>query len=235
MLVLETDKFIFYTAGKIGTQTLFTIPNISAVSYNITSNTGLRKKNLQLAILQKEITNKQIVAVIREPQSRMYSGLFEIISKIISGPFIQEMIAQRSNLDFLEDSSFWTMMLNRCMKLSPRIWKSDKEFDSYRWQYHVGNWLADVETIAETFSDTIVLDLNNLSDFLKANQIEFYHVNKFSNVLPEHSSGNPDNIFSAFKSAVVSFCKVEGQDYIDQYLQSEISAYNRLLAKSMKF
>jgi hypothetical protein len=229
MLVLETDKFIFYTAGKIGSQTISSIPG----TVPVTSPT--RERNLQIAALRKEITGKQIVAVIRDPQSRMYSGLFEIIAKIVSAPFIKKLVAQQANLDFLEDSVFWIMMLNQCIRLSPRIWKSDKQFDSVCWQYHVGNWLTDVETIVEMFSDTIVLDLSDLSQFLTANQIEFTYMNKFSNVLPEHSSGNPDNIFSAFKSAVVAFCNEEKQNYINNYLQPEISAYNRLLAKSMKF
>lgn len=233
MHILETDKFIFYTAGKIGTRTLLTIPGILDISQNEIHADPIRRRNLRFVIQRKEITGKQIVAVIREPQSRMYSGLFEIIAKIVSGPFIQEMSAQDADLSFLEDSSLWSRMLERCMKMSPRIWDPNKEFDSHRWQYHVGNWLGDVETVSAAFNDTIILDLNDLSKFLNENLVEFTYKNKFSNVLPENSSGNSAKIFQAFKNAVISFC--QRRDYVDKYLESEIVLYNTLINRAQYY
>ena len=233
MHVLETENFIFYTAGKIGTRTLLTVPGIIDISQNQKYTDPLRKRNLELAIQRKEITGKQIVAVIREPQSRMYSGLFEIIAKIVSGPFIQEMSAQDADLSFLEEISFWSRMLGRCMKMSPRLWNPEKEFDSHRWQYHVGNWLVDVETISEIFEDTIILNLSDLSEFLTSNSIEFSYTNKFSNVLPNNSSADSVKIYDAFKFAVDSFST--RTDNIQNYLQSEIYWYNILINKAQYY
>jgi hypothetical protein len=233
MHVLETEQFIFYTAGKIGTRTLLTVPGIRDVSRNEINSAPLRRRNLQLAIQRKEVTGKPVVAVVREPISRLHSGLFEIIAKIASGTFIQEMEKQNADISFLEDISFWSRQFERCIKMSPRIWIPDKEFDSHRWQYHVGNWLPDVETISETFEDTIILNLHDLSKFLNSNGIEFTYTNKFTNVLSENSSGNPAKIYQAFKNAVVEAC--QRRDYIEKYLEPEISSYNNLINKTQYY
>ncbi len=233
MHVLETEHFIFYTAGKIGTRTLLTVPGIRDVSRNEINSTPLRRRNLQLAIQRKEITGKPVVAVIREPTSRLHSGLFEVIAKIASRAFIYEMARQNADISFLEDTSFWSQQFERCIRMSPRIWNPDKEFDSHRWQYHVGNWLTDVETISETFDDTIVLNLHDLSKFLTSNNIEFTYTNKFTNVLPKNSTGNPAKIFQAFRNAVIA--ESLAKDYIEKYLEPEISSYNNLINKTQYY
>lgn len=226
MHVLETEQFLFYTAGKTGTRTLKSIPDI--VDYLDPTNDKigpLRKRAMADLVMRKETTNKQIVAILREPESRMYSGLFEIIGKIISGPFIEEMTNQGADLSFLKNPSIWSRLLGRCIKLSARVWDPHKEFDSHRWQYHIGNWITDIETISEIFPDTIFVNIKDLSKFLEENNITYTYKNKFTNVLPDGEENSAEEIFRSFKFAVDSS---KYKQKINDYLQIEKALYNHL-------
>lgn len=226
MHVLETEQFLFYTAGKTGTRTLKSIPDI--VDYLDPTNDKigpLRKRAMADLVMRKETTNKQIVAILREPESRMYSGLFEIIGKIISGPFIEEMTNQGADLSFLKNPSIWSRLLGRCIKLSSRVWDPFKEFDSHRWQYHIGNWMIDIETISEIFPDTIFVNIKDLSKFLEENNIRYTYKNKFTNVLPDGNEVAAKEIFVSFKNAVDNS---EYKQKIDEYLLTEKALYNHL-------
>ena len=226
MHVLETDKFLFYCAGKTGTRTLKSIPGIVDVTVNEITEDPLRKRAKDLLIMRKELTGKQIVIVIRDPVSRMYSGLFEVIAKIVYGPFIEELIRQDADLSFLTHPSIWSRVFERCIRLTPKSWVSDREFESHRWQYHIGNWMLDAETISEIFSDSIVLNLKNLSVFLEENNIQYIYQNKFTNILSPENEDIAKEIFNAFKTAI-DHSPHRKQQILD-YLQQEIDSYCRL-------
>lgn len=230
MHVLETDKFLFYTAGKTGTRTLKSIPDIIDYLDPINDKLGpLRKRAMTDLIMRKEITDKKIVAILRDPESRMYSGLFEILGKIISGPFIEEMIRQEADVSFLNDPSIWSRLLGRCMKLSARVWEPYIEFDSHRWQYHVGNWMIDIETISGIFPDTIMVNIKDLSKFLDEYEITYTYKNKFTNILPDGNEDLAKQIFKQFKYAVDSS---EYKQKIDEYLLTEKALYNHLNSRN---
>lgn len=223
----ESEKFIFYTAGKIGTRTLMNTAGVrdNTTPGNITGS--LRKRTREIIIQRKEITNKQIVILVRDPVSRFYSGLFELIGKILGGPYIRQIISQGGDISFLEDPIFWSRVSEQCWRFSPRVWSPDVEFDSHRWQYHVGNWLLDAELVSEIFTDSIILNLNDLSEFLVMNGLPESHYNKFSNIMPDGYEYDTKKVFDAFVEGIdkLEHRKLE----IEQYLASEIKCYDRLI------
>lgn len=223
----ESEKFIFYTAGKIGTRTLMNTASVldNTMPGNITGS--LRKTTREIIIHRKEITKKQIVILVREPVSRFYSGLFELIGKILGGPYIRQIISRGGNISFLEDPVFWSRVAEQCWRFSPRVWSPDVEFDSHRWQYHIGNWLLDAEMVSEIFTDSIILNLNDLSEFLVANGMPDSHHNKFTNIIPDEYEYDIEQVFETFIEGVdkLEHRKLE----FERYLSSEIECYNRLI------
>jgi len=223
----ENDKFIFYTAGKIGTRTLMNTEGVRDITLPGNIYTSLRKKTLEIIINRKEITGKQIVILVRDPLSRFYSGLFELIGKILGGPYIRQIISQGGDISFLNDPAFWSRVSEQCWRFSPRTWSPNVEFDSHRWQYHVGNWLLDAEMVSEIFTDSIILNIKDLSEFLVENGIPDSHYNKYSNIIPDEYEYDIEQLFDSF---------VEGIDRLEhrkqefeQYLAPEIECYGRLI------
>ena len=228
MMVFENSDYLFYAAGKTGTRTLYTIPDIVDVTVHEEFYSPLRERSLMCLDERKELTGKQIVAIIREPWSRMYSGLYEIIVKIVAGPFIEEMIEQNADVSFIENTSIWSRMFERCIKMSPRQWIPDQEMDSHRWQFHIGNWLTDIEMLAEKYPDTIILDLSDLSRFLDENSIKYEHKNKMTDFLGDETLSK--NCFEAFKCAIAN-SGYQRRKQIFDYLLSEVDCYKRLNSK----
>ena len=223
----ESDNFIFYTAGKIATRTLMNTDGINDLTKPGIITGSLRRKTLEKIIARKEVTDKQIIILIREPDSRFKSGLFELIGKILGRPYIQQIIAQNGDISFLENPTFWDKVIEQCLRFSAVVWSPNVEFDSHRWQYHVGNWLLDAETVSEIFTDSIILNINDLSDFLITNGIPNSHLNKYSNIVPEDYDYDTKRVVDAFNQGfeltpnrVRRFAK---------YLAPEKECYERLI------
>jgi len=223
----ENDKFIFYTAGKIGTRTLMNTDGIQDLTKPGTITGSLRRKTLEIIINRKEITGKQIVILIREPVSRFHSGLFELIGKILGGPYIRQIISQGGDISFLDNPTFWDKVIEQCLRFSPVVWSPNVEFDSHRWQYHIGNWLLDAEMVSEIFTDSIVLNIKDLSSFLISNDIPDSHLNKYSNIVPDEYEYDTKLVFNAF---------IQGLELLPNrvprftnYLAPEKECYERLI------
>jgi hypothetical protein len=223
----ENEKFIFYTAGKIGTNTLMHTAGMTDLTPIERSKLSLRKETLDTIISKKESTDKLIVALIREPVSRFHSGLFELIGKILGGPYIRQIVANGGDISFLEDLSFWSKYTESCLRFSAKVWSPHKEFDSHRWQYHVGNWLHDVEMVSEIYSDTIILNIKDLSDFLVSNNIPDSHHNPYSNIVPPEYGYESKEVFGAFIRGFEMLPHRVTQS--NNYLAPEKECYERLI------
>jgi hypothetical protein len=223
----ENDKFIFYTAGKTGTRTLGCTDGITDITSFQDIKFSLRKKTLDLMISKKETTDKKFVILIREPVSRFYSGMFELVGKILGGPYIRQIIAQNGDISFLNNVSFWSDYIESCLRFSPKVWLPHKDFDSHRWQYHIGNWLHDAETFSELFTDSIILNIKDLSNFLVSNNIPDSHSNPYTNIVPEEYEYDTKKVFDAFIEGLESL-----PDRVIQftdYLKPEKECYERLI------
>jgi hypothetical protein len=223
----ENDKFIFYTAGKIATRTLMYTDGMRDFTQPVTITGSLRRKTLEIIIARKEVTRKQIIILIREPVSRFYSGLFELIGKLLGGPYIKQIINQGGDISFLTDPYFWENIIERCLPFSPVVWSPHKEFDSHRWQYHIGNWLHDAETVSELFADSIILNFEDLSNFLVSNDIPESHKNPYTNIIPPEYDYDTKKIFDSFVCGLELLPHRVSQS--NDYLLSEKECYERLI------
>ena len=223
----ENDKFIFYTAGKIGTRTLMNTEGIRDLTRPGTITGSLRRKTLEIIINRREVTGKQIVILIREPVSRFHSGLFELIGKILGGPYIQQIVSQGGDISFLGEPTFWERVIEQGLRFSPVVWSPNVEFDSHRWQYHIGNWLLDAETASEIFTDSIILNIKDLSDFLKTNDIPNSHLNKYSTIVPENYGHAAEKVFDAFLQGLELLPRRVPR--FTNYLAPEKECYERLI------
>ena len=222
----ENEKFIFYTAGKIGTRTLkYTVGMTDLTKTEIIPG-PIRKKSFDLIIARKEITNKQIVVLVREPVSRFHSGLFELICKILGGQYIKKILSQGGDISFLEDPTFWEVVIEQSILFSSSAWSPNLEFDSKYWQYHIGNWLPDAETVSEIFTDTTIVNIKDLSNFLVSNDIPDSHLNAYSSTLFAKDY-DTKKVFDAF---------IQGLQLLPHrvlqsanYLRSEKECYERLI------
>ena len=221
----ENDQFIFYTAGKIGTRTLMHTAGMSDLTKTGIIIGSIRRKPLEIIIARKEITNKKIIVLVREPVSRIHSGLFELIGKMLGGPFIQQILLQEGDISFLNDSAFWSRYIEQTLRFSSTIWLPHKEFESQRWQYHIGNWLPDAETVSEIFADSIILNITDLSNFLVFNNIPDSHLNEYSAKLPR--GHDTKKVFDAFIQGLELLQHRVSQ--INNYLAPEKECYERLI------
>ena len=223
----EHDKFIFYTAGKIGTRTLMYTEGMIDLTPPGKYELSMRRERLSLIISRKEITNKKVVILIREPVSRFHSGLFELIGKMLSGPFIKQILSQGGDISFLNDSAFWSRYIEQTLRFSSSVWLPHKEFESRRWQYHVGNWLHDAETVSELIPDSVILNITDLSDFLMVNDIPNSHLNKYSNIVPDEYEYDTKTVFDAFIEGLESLHNRVPR--FNNYLAPEKECYERLI------
>ena len=222
----ENDKFLFYTAGKIGTRTLMHTNGMKDIAPLQDTIFSLRKEILDLMILKKESTGKKIVILIREPVSRFHSGLFELIGKILGGPFIRQIMEQGGDISFLDDPSFWVKYTEACLRFSAKLWLPHKEFDSHRWQYHIGNWLHDAETVSELFTDSIILNVKDLSNFLVSNGMPDSHKNPYTNIIPIEYEYDTKKVFDAF---IQGLELLPHKARFTNYLAPEKECYERLI------
>jgi len=227
----ENDKFIFFTAGKIGTRTLMNTVGMRDITppTNLPPQIelSLRRETLNTIIAKKEITGKKVVILIREPVSRFHSGMFELIGKILGGPYIRQILSQGGDVSFLGDPSFWSRNIEQCLRFSSRVWSPHKEFESHRWQYHIGNWLHDAEMVSEIFTDSIILNIKDLSSFLISNSIPDSHLNKYSNIVPDEYEYDTKTVFNAFIEGLESLHNRVPR--FTNYLAPEIECYERLI------
>jgi hypothetical protein len=223
----ENDKFIFYTAGKIGTRTLMYTDGITDITHIQNTKLSLRKETLDFMISKKETTDKNFVILIREPVSRFHSGMFELIGKILGGPFIRQIIEQNGDISFLNDVSFWSKYNEACLRFSPKVWLPHKEFDSHRWQYHIGNWLHDAEMFSELFTDSIILNIKDLSNFLVSNNIPDSHNNPYTNIVPAEYEYDTKKVFDAFIQGLQLL--THRKPSFEKYLTPEKECYARLI------
>lgn len=221
----ESDQFIFYTAGKIGTRTLMYTHGVTDLTRTGIISGSIRKNPLEIIVARKEITNKKIIVLVREPVSRFNSGLFELICKIMGGQYITRILSDGGNLTYLNDPTFWETVLEQCMRFSPNVWSPNVEFDSQRWQYHIGNWLLDAETVSGIFTDSVILNIKHLSDFLKSNGMPVSHLNTYSSIFPKDY--DTKKVFDAFIQGLELLPDRVSQ--VNNYLAPEKECYQRLI------
>jgi len=221
----ENDQLLFYAAGKIGTRTLMHTAGMTDLTKTEIITGSIRRKPLEIIIARKEITNKKIIVLVREPVSRIQSGLFELICKMMGGPYIGQFTSQGGDLSFLTHPKFWEIQIEQGMRFAPSAWLPTVEFNSQRWQYHIGNWLPDAETVSEIFTDSIILNIKDLSNFLVSNNIPDSHLNEYSEKFPP--GHDTKKVFDAFIQGLELLPHRVAQ--IDNYLAPEKECYERLI------
>ena len=194
--------------------------------------------------------------VIRDPKARFISGMYEIIAKQIYGVNV-ELLAEagvdpdavRRHIDLFYNTRYWHIALAQVLRLKPNNWESDKEISAVRWQYHVGNWLADVYKVVDIAADVGVpveiVDISNLTPYLKNKGIEHLHLNKRENNMCKLADLSADYasiyndidhkaIQDAFAAAFENTA-VEWNLPTKKYLESECKIYADLKSKSIRF
>ncbi len=249
MFVLDTPTQIFYSAGKIATQALRTIPDSKQLFPKPTTNL-LRPAALR-NIKQKLISDpRSITVLIREPRDRFMSGLFELIAKHIYSPFIEFQISSKvdsevlsKQIDVFYNSKWWDMAFDRCLRLAPHSWINNVELDSSRWQYHVGNWLEDVielEKIAISLDKSInIVDIINLDSYLNSLGFTFRKRNRRRHFLfalndkytELYTSIDHRAIEIAFNEAY-SRIAIDLHSKFENYIETEVIIYNTILSTS---
>jgi hypothetical protein len=250
MFLLHTPHGLFYSAGKVGSQTLASIPNSKTLA--MLSLAGDFNKVAHRHLIKN---NDPIIFVIREPTARMRSGLYEIIAKQLYFRALAVQSCYETNTEYLQShaklfyqTDFWNAVIYHPMALSP-TWNTNSQMPSVRWQYHVGNWLEDVIAVQE-FTTSIgksstIVDISQLTPYLNSKGIQHTYNNDsedivywFEHIIPEHhkdffNSINSKKIKHAFNQALDLYDEKYG--FIDNYLQSEIAIYQQLYSQSVKF
>lgn len=245
MFIAATERHLFYASGKIGTQTLVSIPGITKLHpVGGTIMPKLRKRTLSSAVKylgQHPYT--KLTVIVREPNERFRRGLFEIVAKQSNDFWITHFINQQRSTEFVETfiktfecEQFWIDAIQRILALAPYNWEPETEFPSRRWQYHIGNWLTDAEYLINSFGATVV-DIKNLSSYLTAEGYSYRIDNTYKSFLSELLTPSPkpycdiavphDSILAAFESAYTQLPVTQTQK-IQAYLQAEIETYNRI-------
>lgn len=252
MFVLKAANIVFYSAGKVATQTLNSIPNSRQI-IPLTTTENLRR-DASVQMLRMIVADCKTVVVIREPISRFVSGVYEIIAKQVYGVAVEEharitkdVDAVRSHISAFYSPDFWDVSLDRCLRLRPRTWISNIELDCTRWQYHAGNWLFDVVTLQENaagLGKTVdIVDLPQLTGYLTQLGIEHKHANKrnnmmyriasFSNEMAQlYATVDHDAIQTAFNTAYERIDPRIAAQFND-YLAPETELYLQLKSKSI--
>ena len=258
MHILESPSHIFYGAGKVGTQTLNSIersvehhPRPLAERSAEQQSVYLRKPAVKLMLHRMlSMGKKQVTCVIREPKGRFISGMYEIIGKRVYGANVVQLArlgmgvdVVQAHIDAMYDPDYWREVTRQTIYLIPNIWDLTVELDAARWQYHIGNWMADVYEVidaAEKLHLTPhIVDLQDLSAYLDHYKIKHIHRNKFENnmwhmaLLDEqyqtvYSKVNHAAIFSAFKAGF------NDSDIFHGYLDEELKIYEDLKSKSIQ-
>jgi hypothetical protein len=254
MYIAISPTHLFYSAGKVGTQTLSNLEGCSQVMPTV--ETKLLRKEAAAFIKRRLITNRSkiLTLVIRDPTSRFFSGLYEIIAKQIYGTNIvhhaylhHNAETVQSHIDLFYDVNFWKVSLDMTLRLRPDVWDHDNDLASRRWQYHVGNWLTDVVDISSYAQElgitTEIVDIKQLTSYLKSRGLGYKHFNKSENMmyhLAFHSDpyasiyANVDHsrIQQAFRAAYERIDHCTAAQF-NNYLAPETELYLQLKSKSI--
>jgi hypothetical protein len=258
MHILEAPSHIFYGAGKVGTQTLNTIEGScehhprDPAERDITRRSVLLRKPAVKMMRHRMLSmgKKQVTCVIREPKGRFISGMYEIIGKQVYGANVVQLArlgagvdVVQAHIDVMYDPDYWREVTPRAIWLRPNIWEPTAELDAARWQYHIGNWMADVYEVIDAaeklYLTPHIVDLPDLSAYLNHYKIKHIHRNKFENnmwhmaLLDEpyqtvYSKVNHAAIFAAFKAGF------DDGDIFHGYLDEELKIYEDLKSKSIQ-
>lgn len=249
MFILTSPSHIFYTAGKIATQSLRTIPDSQQIFPN-SKTASLRAGALTNIKRMIAIDHRPITVVVREPRSRFMSGLFELVAKHIYSPFIEFQAALNvdsstilNQISVFYNSKWWDLAFDRTLRLSPQTWIQTEELDSSRWQYHVGNWLADVVELESTAfkldKKLNIVTIEDLSSYLTSLGLPARNRNKREHFLfalsenYEHlyNSIDHDAIHKAFNQAYANLA-LDLRTKFENYVNYDTSIYNKLLTNS---
>ena len=243
-----TKQHIFYTAGKCGTQTLKAITGLREICpYDPALSLSLRKtarRELERTRLQQDLP---VVCIIRNPEKRLISGLFQVLAKQLFGTVFYTIInnnyGEQRFVEYAEvlyDERFWNQAIERYLRATSPAWNPNAELESHRAQYHYGNWLADVQEIKATVPDCTIVDTEQLSEFLKNNGYEheprntadyfIYAMYLDNKELRQHYDSLLDipRMTQAFRAGWNSQLP-EWSDKVNKYLIPEIQRYKDLV------
>lgn len=247
MYVSLSDRHIFYAAGKCGTQTLNFVDGIEQVCPNGIGSLSLRQHAMREFHKLQVKKNLPLVCVIREPEDRLQSGLFWVIAKqLFSTPFhtiINNNYGDQRFLDYAEvlyQSSFWASSMERYLRATNAVWRTDRELESMRAQYHYGNWLNDVHTLKDTVKNCTVVDIKNLTKFLQSNNYKVSTRNTASDFIEGRFLRDPEkrihyNSLLDMPKMIDAFKKgwhLQDPiilDKVHKYLEPEIKLYQDLI------
>lgn len=253
MFLAQTPSHIFYTAGKIGTQTLMSIPDIYSIDIATKSYSHNLRKDTAIAIKRLLINDsRNITVIIRDPDSRFISGLYEITAKEIYGSLVVSQAtlgagidAVKATVDLFYKTEFWEVALDKTLRLRPSIWQD--QLDGYRWQFHVGNWLEDVTHLlnhaAQIGRNITIVDITDLSKYLKHHSLDFDHHNSYDSMMWRlRLIPGYDNFYSSIDQQRIRAAWTEAYhntnkdllEVFNQYLKPERNLYKALMPSLWK-
>lgn len=255
---------MFYSAGKVGTQTLNSIDNsvIIVPRQNGKRTTDDPRKNA-VKIAQRKViqTGLPITFVVRDPRSRFISGLYEIIAKhlhfyglVLQSQSESDQQCLQSHVNLFYQQKFWQYVISHALRMSPNQWNSAESLNSSRWQYHVGNWLEDVQYLCSSMDNSGVsydiVDITDLDQYLLKLNLTYSNRNRsgdllywFDDVPDMHKdffkSINTDLIMTAFAAGFDAAAQLEtahgGWYPFEEYLAAESDIYQQLCSRTVKF
>jgi hypothetical protein len=192
---------LIVTRGKTGTRSLKEISNYSS------EDTTVPFKNIEDLINNK---NYCLHFVIRNPIDRFKSGILE--------DWYVNVWPMIRNLN-VEEKINWDATVDQYVKY--RI--ASTLNSNARSQFHIGNWLEDVETLITYFNNSIhkVWDFNNIKEL-----IEYLGEDPKINV---NDSRYKERSFRELFVNAFDNLSDSTKKLINQYLHREIQIYNRLI------
>ena len=258
LFIIKADKDLFISTGKIATRTLETITNsvhiLQPRDLNPITSTSNQDNNIvnQLNTFKILNPNYNVNFIIRYPWHRFTSGLFEIVGKSLMYIFSQQLKKYYKNdvlkiIPMFYDSDMWLNVINGTLAPIPKFEK-DQIVSSSWLEFHLENWLKDVEYIVDNTQSNII-DLDDLSLYLNQNQYTFHYMNRSVNIIVDALSKEEKPIptewelrekilksidtvkmIGAFRKAV-SLCN-RSNEFLE-YISEENEIYKRLIARKI--
>lgn len=223
MFLAAIPGHLFFTTGKTGTRTLLSVPGMNELS-NVGSNkyhswTYLEPSAALRAIEQYKLNNDcKLHIIVREPHSRLVSGMFEIVAKKI----VNVAALDAAAIDYYS-SVYWHDITQAVLDLGPTVFDEQHIAAMPFWRFHIGNWINSALKAQSAFDADIVKleDLNSLLDSLNLT----YAIRNTSKDFVNKSNLNFNIVYQQF---TLGFGACESYAECCKYIESDIKLYNSL-------
>lgn len=209
---------LFIATGKTGTSTLWDLPD---------NYSQFTDSYLAIADINRRLESNpslDMFVIIRNPEERFISGLFEEVAERMVKPVMQSMNLDPSVCKSLVlDPAFWTANIkNYLFLVSSNV---PNRLTSTSYSYHAGNWLYAVSLLLSAYPQLRAVELNQFGKLLQSVNLPPLNINqnvdKFNWISPDLAHRNLIKIFKQGYDAVDTEIRTD----IDRYLASEKQLY----------